>query len=353
MTTSMLQQLLLLAVSVGLIISSGVAARSGRLSFGIAGLWTGIGTIGAIGALLIPFVEPVGAALGLLPAAVLAGSATVVLSLIAFSLSLRVSRLESLAQDAIEGLALISTTSLLRGGPGAETLVVVPAYNEAHSVGSVVADLRSLGLPVLVVDDGSRDGTAEAARDAGAAVLRLSANLGVGGALRTGMRYALLHGYSQVLQCDGDGQHPPEEVATLLTAAALTDAHLVIGSRFTDSEARRQEGLVRWFALSLLAGLASRSTGRRVTDSTSGLRVIKRPLLDELAEKIPRHYLGDTFEVVVSAGRAGFVITEHPVRMINRQHGTSSASRAAAVGLTLRAALVAVLRMHRRLERIH
>jgi cellulose synthase/poly-beta-1,6-N-acetylglucosamine synthase-like glycosyltransferase len=263
------------------------------------------------------------------------GAATVVLTLIAFSLSLRVSRLEALTQDVIEGLALATASSVPDGGPQQMTLVVVPAYNEAQSVGAVVAGLRALALPVLVVDDGSRDGTAQVARDAGAEVLRLTSNLGVGGALRAGVRFALLNGYSQVVQCDGDGQHPPAQVARLLAESALTDAHLIVGSRFTEVAARRQEGLVRWFALSLLAWLASRSAGCRITDSTSGLRVIRRPLLDQLAEKFPRHYLGDTFEVLISAGRAGFVIAEHPVAMVERQHGTSTASRAAAVGLTL------------------
>jgi hypothetical protein len=140
-------------------------------------------------------------------------------------------------------------------------------------------------------------------------------------------------------------------VNALLLEQHKNPRDLLIGSRFTTRGSRKGEGIVRWSAMSLLALVASRSAGTRITDATSGLRVIRRPLLDQLAEKIPRHYLGDTFEVIVAAGSAGFRIAETPVTMSDRIHGSSSASPAAAFGLTLRALLIGVLRAHRRLDR--
>jgi hypothetical protein len=351
MSVELLQQVVIILVAGGFIAIAGIAVRHGRLAFGIGALWTGIGAIGAIGALLIPAVDELGSVLGVVPAALLAGTASLVLAVIAFILSLRVSALEAAAQSAIEAIGLAGATPPRRFEDEDGTLVVVPAMNEERSVAGVVRGLHAIGLPVLVIDDGSSDGTAHAAREAGAGVIRLASNLGVGGALRAGFRYAIEHGYTRVVQCDGDGQHPPESVRSLLDAAASAeDTHLLIGSRFTTPGARRAEGIVRWSALSLLSVIASRSAGRKVTDATSGLRVIQRPLLDEFAHKLPRHYLGDTFEAIVSAARAGFRIDEHPVTMVDRLHGVSTATRAAAVGLTLRAAAVTVLGLHRRFD---
>ncbi|TML17536.1 MAG: glycosyltransferase family 2 protein, partial [Actinobacteria bacterium] len=115
---------------------------------------------------------------------------------------------------------------------GGDVLVVIPAFNEAQSVGPVVVKVSSLGYPALVVDDGSIDRTAEVAEQAGAVVLRLPVNLGVGGALRCGFRYAVTHGYRIVVQCDADGQHDPAQIARLLDAMYTHGADLVIGSRF-------------------------------------------------------------------------------------------------------------------------
>src|SRR4051794_36131666 len=115
--------------------------------------------------------------------------------------------------------------------PG-KLLVVVPAWNEERSVGSVVSDVRALGFDVLVVDDGSRDATSAVARERGAMVVRLPVNLGVGAALRCGFRYARERDYSGVIQCDADGQHPPEGIPVLIEAQASSGAHMVIGSRF-------------------------------------------------------------------------------------------------------------------------
>lgn len=221
-------------------------------------------------------------------------------------------------------------------------LVVVPAWNEEATVADVVVTLRTHGYDVVVVDDGSTDDTAARARGAGAVVLRLPVNLGVGGALRCGFRYAVEHGYDVVVQCDADGQHPAAQIATLLEAQAATGAHLVIGSRFRGDDAGMAVGGNRRLAMRLLARIASRAAGRPITDASSGLRAIARPLLDEFARSYPVHYLGDTFEAIVVAGRAGYHVEEVAVTMAPRQAGRSSARALAALAFLGRAVIVSL-----------
>jgi glycosyltransferase involved in cell wall biosynthesis len=224
----------------------------------------------------------------------------------------------------------------------ARVLVVVPAWDEEASVGSVVEGLRGHGYDVAVIDDGSSDATAARARAAGATVVRLPVNLGVGGALRCGFRYALDRGYDVVVQCDADGQHPPDQIARVLEAQAATGAHLVIGSRFLGDEPGMTVRGDRRLAMRLLARIATRAARRPVTDATSGLRAIARPLLDEFARSYPVHYLGDTFEAIVVAGRAGYHVTEVGVTMAPRLHGLSSARPLAALAFVGRALVVSL-----------
>jgi len=207
-----------------------------------------------------------------------------------------------------------------------DVLVVIPAFNEERSVGSVVAAVRDLGLPALVVDDGSLDRTSDAAGAAGAVVLRLPVNLGVGGALRCGFRYAVTHGYRVVVQCDADGQHDPAQISTLLTAMTEHDAQLVIGSRFAAGSGSYEAGRVRRLVMRRLARMASRRTGMTITDATSGFRAIGDNLLGAFASTYPTEYLGDTIESLARAGRAGYRVVEVPVEMRAREIGVSSAS---------------------------
>lgn len=225
-------------------------------------------------------------------------------------------------------------------------LVVVPAWNESATISSVVAEVRSHGYDVVVVDDGSTDDSAHEAARAGAATVQLPINLGVGGALRCGFRFAVDHGYDAVVQVDADGQHPAPAIETLVQEAAATGAHLVIGSRFATAASGMHVGRLRRAVMSGMARTASRATGTRITDSTSGFRVIREPLLSEFARTFPAHYLGDTYEALVSAGRAGYTVREIPVAMRDRTHGQSSASPLAAVRLTVRALVVAATGLH-------
>jgi glycosyltransferase involved in cell wall biosynthesis len=209
--------------------------------------------------------------------------------------------------------------------PG-DVLVVIPALDEEGSVGQIVEEVRAAGYPALVVDDGSVDRTAEVAEQAGATVLRLPVNLGVGGALRCAFRYAVTHHYSVVVQCDADGQHPPAQIATLLDTMRTTGADLVIGTRFASGDDSYRVGRVRKLMMTRLARMASRRTGTRITDATSGFRAIHGNLLGSFAATYPAEYLGDTIESLVRAGRAGFQVVEVPVEMRPRAVGVSTAS---------------------------
>jgi len=203
------------------------------------------------------------------------------------------------------------------------TLVVMPAFNEAASVADVVREVREKvpSAQVLVVDDGSRDDTAERARAAGAIVARLPFNLGVGGAMRTGFRYARNNGFDVVVQVDADGQHDPSEVTQLV--AGLADADLVLGARFAGVGDYRSSGPRRW-AMIVLSRALSRLTGTRLTDTTSGFRASGPRAISLFAEHYPAEYLGDTIETLVIASRSGLRIEQIPVQMRVRAGGTPS-----------------------------
>jgi glycosyltransferase involved in cell wall biosynthesis len=229
-------------------------------------------------------------------------------------------------------------------------LVIVPALNEERSVGAVVEATRGLGHDICVVDDGSTDATAARAREAGATVLRVPLNLGVGGALRCGFRWALAHDYDVAVQLDADGQHDPNEVAQLLTTMRETDADMVIGSRFAQGAGAYEVRSARRFAMNLLARRAARITGTYVIDSTSGFRAIRRPLLDRFAANYPVEYLGDTVEALIEAGRSGAKIVEHPISASPREHGSGSAGVLASTWYVARVLLATEL-MHKRRRR--
>jgi glycosyltransferase involved in cell wall biosynthesis len=211
-------------------------------------------------------------------------------------------------------------------GRRGDVLVVVPAFNEQVTLPRVVERVRAEGYTALVVDDGSTDRTAALAEQAGAIVIRLPVNLGVGGALRCGFRYAVTHGYPVVVQCDADGQHDPAEIVKLLDVMYRDKVDLVVGSRFATDDARYDVGRFRRFVMRRLARMASRRTGVRITDATSGFRAIGGGLLSSFAATYPAEYLGDTLEALARAGRAGFRVQEVPVSMREREAGVSSAS---------------------------
>ena len=233
-----------------------------------------------------------------------------------------------------------------------QTLVAIPAFNEARSVGLVVAEALAHGHNVLVVDDGSTDTTADVARAGGARVIRLPINLGVGGARRCAYRFAVEHGYSSVVDCDADGQHPVTQIHNLVRIADDLALDLLVGSRFVSTDAQLiEQRRLRRVAMWTLARSASRATGSIITDSTSGFRVVREPLLSVFANRLPSYYLGDTYEAIVAAGRAGYRIGETAVEMNERWYGESTASTRQAARFVLRAFLTGTLHLHEHLPR--
>ena len=233
-----------------------------------------------------------------------------------------------------------------------DVLVVVPAFNEAASIAQVLLEIRSNGFESLVVNDGSMDGTAAIARESGAKVISLPLNSGVGGALRCGFRYAVENGYSAIIQCDADGQHLPQHLDDLLQASNSSAAHMVIGSRFRSEQNTLDPSSIRRFAMWWLARVARFATGHPITDSTSGFRIIRQPLLSEFAQHLPPYYLGDTFEAVVVAGRSGYIVEEIGVAMSPRASGASSASSGRAIVLIGKSLATVLLGLRFRIRRL-
>ena len=233
-----------------------------------------------------------------------------------------------------------------------DVLVVIPAFNESKSIGQVVDQVVTFGFQTLVVDDGSIDQTADVARQHGAHVVSLPLNSGVGGALRCGFRYAVENGFAAVIQCDADGQHLPNHLIDLVDAANRTNTHMMIGSRFGSENTTHDPSLLRRFAMLTLSKVAQHATKHKITDSTSGFRLIQQPLLGELAVQLPAYYLGDTFETVVVAGRAGYHIEEIGVAMAPREFGNSSSGDIRSILLIGKVLTTVLLGIHFRLRRL-
>lgn len=202
-------------------------------------------------------------------------------------------------------------------------LVAIPALNERATVADVVAEVKAAApaAEVLVVDDGSSDGTSAVAAGSGAEVVVLPFNVGVGGAMRTAFLYARSRNCDAVVQVDADGQHDVSAIPSLL--AALDDADIVVGARFTDKGDYAVRGPRRW-AMAVLSHTLSRVTGGRLSDTTSGFRAAGPRAIELFATNYPSEYLGDTVESLVIASRAGLTITEVPVSMRPRQGGAPS-----------------------------
>lgn len=204
-----------------------------------------------------------------------------------------------------------------------KTLIVMPAFNEAASVGGVIAEVRAT-LPevgILVVDDASTDRTRAIALAAGAMVATLPFNLGVGGAMRVGFRYALENGIEAVVQIDADGQHDPTGVPALLDA--LDEVDLVLGARFAGEGRYKMRGPRRWASV-VLAAILSRTSHAKLTDTTSGFRASGPRAIRLFARHYPAEYLGDTIESLVLASRAGLTVRQVPVAMRERAGGVPS-----------------------------
>ncbi|HMP77505.1 MAG TPA: glycosyltransferase family 2 protein [Kiritimatiellia bacterium] len=204
-----------------------------------------------------------------------------------------------------------------------EAVVIIPAYNEEASLGSLLRELKEAqpALPVVVISDGSTDRTVDVARAEGAIVLDLPCNLGVGGAVQAGFQYALAEGYSLVVRIDADGQHPPSEIVHLMEAARRSDADLFIGTRFSSS-GLHTSSIFRFLGIKLLALFLSVICRKRVTDPTSGFWAVKRPLLHYFASDYPVDYPEP--EALALLRRQGYDFAEVSVRFRPRTAGQSS-----------------------------
>ena len=218
-------------------------------------------------------------------------------------------------------------------------LVIMPAYNEQESVAGVLSQLRQArpDLDVVVVDDGSTDLTAQVVRQLGIPVLPLPYNLGVGGAMRAGFKYAHLHGYGYAIQLDADGQHDPIQIHLL--EAGLSGADVVVGCRFGSSQKYAPQGPRRW-AMKLLSFSITALCRTRITDTTSGFRAASADAIHLFSKHYPTEYLGDTVESLVLAHRSSLKITEVPTSMRERTAGRPSASPLRSTIYLLRALLV-------------
>ena len=201
-------------------------------------------------------------------------------------------------------------------------LVIVPVFNESGSIRKVILRLRR-ALPsfdVLVIDDGSTDDTVRQVPP-GIPVVSLPFNLGIGGAMQTGYRYAALHGYDLAVQVDGDGQHRPSEVRRLVDYLQTGKVDLVVGSRFLEPTHYKQS-FVRMFGSLVLRGIIRTLAGLDMTDCTSGFRAANRKVILAFAHWYPEDYPEP--EVILLLRRAGYRIGELGVRMRHRRTGRSS-----------------------------
>jgi len=205
----------------------------------------------------------------------------------------------------------------------AQTVVIIPAYNEEGAIGNLLGELKQYvpGLDVIVINDGSTDRTASLAKKMGVKILDLPCNLGVGGAVQAGFRYAYDQGYSYVIRIDGDGQHPPAEIPKLINTMNEGDADLVIGSRFA-GERSYVSTLFRLMGIKMLALFLSLICRSRVTDPTSGFWIVNRKLLYYFAHDYPTEYPEP--EAIALLRRYGFNFKEVPVKFRPRMTGLSS-----------------------------
>jgi glycosyltransferase involved in cell wall biosynthesis len=203
-------------------------------------------------------------------------------------------------------------------------LAVVPAYNEAATVGGVVHSIHEHAprFDVVVIDDGSTDATAAIAKAAGARIVRMPFNLGIGGAVQAGFGFAWENGYDYLVQVDGDGQHDPREISKLIGAMADEPTiDMVCGSRFIE-DFKYPAPISRRTGIHLFAFILSRIVGQRVTDPTSGFRLYNRRAISLFARDYPHDY--PEVEAVLMLHFHRLRMREYPVRMFQRGGGVSS-----------------------------
>ena len=218
------------------------------------------------------------------------------------------------------------------------TLAIVPAYNEADSIGTVLEEIRAAEpeLEIVVINDGSTDSTAQVASAGRVSVVNLPFNVGIGGAVQTGYQYALENGFELAIQVDGDGQHDPREIGQVLEPILDGRADLAVGTRFVKGGGYRGTRLRR-VGIRIFAAIVSLLVGQRVSDTTSGFRAVNRRGIHVFAGQYPHDY--PEVETVVTAVRGGLRIVEVPVEMRLRSAGRSSITNVGSVYYVLKVLL--------------
>lgn len=203
-------------------------------------------------------------------------------------------------------------------------LILIPAFNEAATIRHVVRSVRAIvpHADVLVIDDGSTDATTDEANAAGALVVRHTFNLGIGGAVQTGLKFARRDGYDFILRLDGDGQHNPADIPPVLTALRESRADAVFGSRFLEDDRAMGIPVSRRLGIRFFALAVSVLTRRRATDTTSGFCGFNRRAIQTLARYMPQDYPEVESRVILH--KAGLTTLELPVDMQVRRSGVSS-----------------------------
>jgi hypothetical protein len=226
-------------------------------------------------------------------------------------------------------------------------IAVVPAFNEERNIARLLAELAELdpGLEVVVVSDGSTDRTAEVAQAAGAHVVVLPFNLGIGGAVQTGFRFAWEGGYELAVRLDGDGQHDPAQLRAVVAPVVAGEADIAIGSRFLEAGGYRSSA-ARRIGIRVLARVASWIAHERLTDPTSGFQALNRRTLRLFAADLPRDY--PEVEGLVMALRRHLRVKEVPVTMREREHGRSSIGSLTSVYYMIKVLLAIFVDLFRR-----
>lgn len=205
----------------------------------------------------------------------------------------------------------------------ARVLIIVPAFNEEGNLPSLLDDLAATGHAIVVVNDCSTDGTVACARMKGVVVLDLPANLGIGGGVQTGFKYAVANGFDIVVQIDGDGQHDPRWISTVIQPLIEGRADCSIGSRYLpdNPDADYKTPAARRIGMHFSTAILRLATGLKVHDTTSGFRALNRAVFSFFATSYPVDH--PEAEALLLLHRNGFRITEVPIKMRRRVHGTS------------------------------
>ena len=204
-------------------------------------------------------------------------------------------------------------------------IIIIPAYNEEENIEKTVNAIQksAQGFDYVIINDCSIDNTRKICEEKGFNIVNLPINLGIGGAVQTGYKYAYENGYDVAVQVDGDGQHDPEFLSTMAEYLIEHRVDMVIGSRFIEKKGF-QSSITRRMGIKFFSGLIKVLTGKTITDPTSGLRMIGRNVMEIFSQDYPRDYPEP--ESIVAVLRKNMKIEEIPVVMLERQGGVSSIS---------------------------